>query len=183
MMTDERLEEIRAKAADKSLPPFWMEKGVEDLLAEVDRLRARCAGLEARDDRRQVIIDRQCALLGSLVDQGLVALAAKNGSAAPAPAERLLPMLPLPLLEQVMQDHKDNPRRTVPWSERHPNYHVNHALEHIYAYMRIQARLHTPNPDEDEHLDHAACRLWLALAVRESTAGTTSNEGSTSCES
>lgn len=37
--------------------------------------------------------------------------------------------------------------------------HVNHALQHIYAYMA--------NDDQDSHLEHAFCRLMMAVATQE----------------
>ena len=37
--------------------------------------------------------------------------------------------------------------------------HLNHALQHIFAYMA--------GDEQDEHLEHAFCRLMMAVAVKE----------------
>jgi hypothetical protein len=45
------------------------------------------------------------------------------------------------------------------WRKISVNDHINHALIHIYAYLA--------GDEQDEHLEHAFCRLMMALGVRD----------------
>ena len=43
------------------------------------------------------------------------------------------------------------------WRKISTEEHINHALQHIFAYMA--------KDKQDDHLGHAFCRLMMALAV------------------
>lgn len=45
------------------------------------------------------------------------------------------------------------------WRKIDTEAHLNHALQHIYAYMA--------KDDQDNHLEHAFCRLMMAVATQE----------------
>ena len=82
----------------------------------------------------------------------------------------ILPPGPLEILEQVMRDALPKHGQDS-WRAQPIEAHVQHAFEHSQDWFHITNDLDCFGARKDEdHLAHACCRLWLALALREEQA-------------
>lgn len=61
------------------------------------------------------------------------------------------------VMYQGEQKYKDRDN----WKRINSEDHINHALVHIYAHLAGDA--------QDDHLEHAFCRLMMAVATKEVT--------------
>lgn len=53
------------------------------------------------------------------------------------------------------------------WRSKTAEYHLNHALSHIFKALEHKRTGVNPDPDGDDNLAHALCRVFMAVAIRE----------------
>lgn len=84
----------------------------------------------------------------------------------------LLPISPVPILAQVMEDGVKK-HGSDEWASISVAEHIRHAFEHCRAAgIWEEGDMDGWEYGDEDHLAHACCRLWLALAKREMDRGT-----------